>query len=160
MKKARILILIGVFVLILGNLFAQTRKETFESYWEGRSESVTDQTDSGYIVCEEYMYSIYFDEDTDTFTGIIKTVFHADGEAYECRCSVSGSYDEDTKQIIIRHESTLYAETLPYDMYWEESDLYLYVYFNDECDGYFYLMGQSSTQSLEDEFYILSNCPY
>jgi len=159
MRTLKAITILIVFILSATFLQAQSVEEVFESYWEGGSKSLSNLTDDDYVIAQITMYDVEYNSSYDTFTATMTTNYTFGDDSYSCKTRVKGKYFSSSSKVTIEHDKTLDYDYLPEGLYWTHPDVYLTIYNDTDCDGYFGMVGQSEGQSGEDEYFALSNCP-
>ena len=144
--------------LISGSKNSANIKTILESVWTGTSRSRSDLMKSGYIVCEEKLYNILFNESTNTFTGISLSTFTLEGQKYQYKCNIRGTYNPNNNKAEIRITGKIFADPLPNNLTWVSSTItYVELGKNANGSGSYLLQGKTSNQSFSDEFISYSN---
>jgi hypothetical protein len=144
--------------LISGPKNSVNIKSILESVWTGKSQSRSDLMKSGYVICEEKMYNIYFNESTNTFTGISLSTFTLEGKKYEFKCNIRGTYNPNNNKVEIRITGKIFADPLPNSLYWSTNIITnLELGKNANGNGSYLMQGKTSNQSYSDEFISFSN---
>ncbi len=143
---------------ISGSKNSANIKTILESVWTGTSRSRSDLMKSGYVVCEEKLYNIFFNESTNTFTGISLSTFTLDGQKYQYKCNIRGTYNPNNNKVEIRITGKIFADPLPNNLSWVSSTItYVELGKNANGNGSYLLQGKTSNQSSSDEFISYSN---
>jgi len=133
-------------------------KKILESVWNGTSKTRADVMKSGYVVCEEKLYNIVFDEITNTFTGISLSSVTLEGKKYESKCNIRGTYNPNNNKVEIRITSKIFANPLPNNLTWVSTTVTkVELGKNANGNGSYLMQGKTSNQSFSDEFISYSN---
>ena len=159
MKTIKTILAIFTFICIATSIQAQSVEDIFESYWKGGSKTKSNLTDDDYIISQIVMYNVDYNSSYDTFTATLATTYVFDDDSYSCRTEVKGKVHLNSGRVDIKHIRTIDYDHLPYELIWTHTDIYLTIYNDTDCDGYFGMVGKSTDQSGEDEYILLSNCP-
>ena len=153
------LLILLSFISISFSAQSQDIASILESDWEGGSKSITNLTESGYFICTENLYNVNYNRNNNTFTAMLKTTFQLNEAEYSCKVNAKGTFYPSTNKVYIEQKSTIEYDDLPNGLKWVDADLTLYLYNDDDHEGYYYLYGQSSLQYKDDseEFYFFSN---
>lgn len=144
--------------LISGSKNSANIKTILESVWTGTSRSRSDLMKSGYVICEEKLYNIQFNESTNTFTGISLSTVTLEGKKYEFKCNIRGTYNPNNNKVEIRITGKIFADPLPNNLTWVSTTVTnVELGKNANGSGSYLLQGKTSNQSFSDEFISYSN---
>ncbi len=133
-------------------------KKILESVWTGTSQSRADVMKSGYVICEEKLYNIIFDEITNTFTGISLSTVTLEGKKYQFKSNIRGTYNPNNNKVEIKITSKIFADPLPNSMAWVSTTVTkVELGKNANGSGSYLMQGKTSNQSFSDEFISYSN---
>ncbi len=133
-------------------------KKILESVWTGTSQSRADMMKSGYVVCEEKLYNISFNESTNTFTGISLSLVTLEGQKYQFKNNIRGTYNPNNNKIEIKITGKITADPLPNNMSWVSNTIIsVELGKNSNGNGSYLLQGKTSNQRYSDEFISYSN---
>lgn len=159
MKTTKTILALLTFICIATFLQAQSVEDIFESYWEGGSKTSSNLTDDDHIIAQIKMYDVDYNPIYDTFTATMTTTYVFGTDSYSCEIRVKGRFFPNSSRVDIEHSRTIDSDHLPNGLYWTYPSIRLTIYNDTDCDGYFGMVGQSTDQSGEDEYFALSNCP-
>lgn len=133
-------------------------KRIFESVWNGTSRTRSDLMKSGYIACEEKLFNIQFVEITNSLTGISLSTVTLNGQKYQCKNNISGTYNPNNKKVEIRTTGRIFADPLPNNLSWAlNTVIKVELGQNANNDGSFLLQGKTSNQRFSDEYISYKN---
>jgi len=133
-------------------------KTILESVWNGTSKTRANIIKSGYIVCEEKLYNIVFDQISNTFTGISLSTVTLEGNKYQCKSNVHGTYNPNNNKVEIRITGRIFADPLPDNLTWSSTTVTkVELGENAKVSGSYLLQGKTSNQSFSDEFISYKN---
>ena len=133
-------------------------KTILESVWNGTSKTRADVMTSGYVICEEKLYNIVFDEITNTFTGISLSSVTLEGKKYQFKSNIRGTYNPNNNKVEIKITSKIFADPLPNSMAWVTTTVIrVELGRNSNGNGSYLMQGKTSNQSFSDEFISYSN---